>query len=246
MRGTRSARLLAAAIATTATLSACDSSWLGGAPFTATLGNLRLSVPDRPDLYQAKLSGGTVIVRVCHHNGFRGSDDLPATLCEGLSSPVVGQGGVHTFISSLPVIEYDLLTERPVITGAPNAAPLRDIPEDRINRQLGQGTEAYALSRVGFLVGDELQTTDHGWPVAACKTHHRGGRYCVIGFLIEDAFVEARWFADEGVELNQAELWEVASHLDTKLRGLIVEPQSRSNGWSRLCFDGPWLCRSAN
>lgn len=188
------------------------------APFAAHLDGTIWAVPDRPDLYQATFyedwSPSTLLIRVC----FRKGEDSVAG-CDSLGAPLVNSNGISTFIRTLDA-KYFLITEKPD-GPSPPPAPLITIPGDQIDTDISGGGEAYALSRV--LLGGRvtLSTTDQGWPIVACSVGYSGSKGCGIGFLIGNAFVEARFHAqDETIQYNQAEVWAVASALDSKLREL--------------------------
>lgn len=203
--------------------SACREMLGGGkdAPFSAKLGELTFDVPKRDDLYQAhQLEGGGIRIRVCNRERFYEEYERAVPSCEGMGKPLVNLYGVSTFLHHYETDQYRLLGEWPA-SPPPPPNPLIEIPDHLIDRQLGKGTEGYPLSRVMGL-DERLYTTDRGWPVAACHTAPQGNRYCIIGFLVRDVFVEARWHAEDGVELTQAEVWSVAAALDVKIRGLIA------------------------
>ena len=199
----------------------------GAPPFTAVIGATALTVPVRDDLGQPHLVGEapwlTVHLQVCDRN-----NKIPAD-CEKMRGPVVNTHGVLTIIWPRRGA-YRLLSERPRAE-APSRNMLVTIPPDQIDADIQGGGEAYELSRVTVL-GRPLQTTDRGWPVAACGLSLMDGvtHQCGIGFLVQDTFVEAHWTAEQGVALTQAEVWSIASELDEKIRGLIATPDtSRRN-----------------
>lgn len=196
------------------------------APFSAKLGQVTFDVPQRDDLYQAYQSedGKLVRIRVCNRERFYQTYEQAVPSCEGMAKPLVNLYGVSTYLRHFEGDQYRLLSERPA-SPTPPPNPLVEIPGHLINRQLGRGTEGYQLSRVMGL-GGRLYTTDRDWPVAACHTAPQGHRYCIIGFLVRDVFVEAHWHAEDGVQLNQAEVWSVAVALDAKIRSLIATQSS--------------------
>lgn len=192
-------------------------------PLTATLGATNLAVPVRSDLGQPHLVGDaprlSLHIQVCDRNNQSPAD------CEKMRRPVVNTHGVLTIIWPGRGT-YRLLSERPR-AGAPSRNTLVTIPPDQIDTDIQGGGEAYELSRV-TLLGRPLQTTDRGWPVAACGLSFVDGvtHQCGIGFLVQDTFVEAHWTAEQGVALTQAEVWAIASELDEKIRGLIATPDT--------------------
>jgi len=187
-------------------------------PFRAHYADLVLDVPVREDLYQARNSGWGLSVKVCDRHTLPGTPPL----CETLTGPVVNAFGLLTFVTApRPGARFELLKERPADAPEPPAAPLEPIAADRIDKNIGGGGEAYQLSRLSVLDPKAaLSTTTNGWPLARCATRLQGQRYCTIGFLIRGAFVETHVFAEDGVALDQKQVWDVASALDAKLRGL--------------------------
>lgn len=175
-----------------------------GAPFRADVGGLTINVPHRADLYQAGRYDKFVSVRVCNREQTAGR---PVRGCDQLSSPLVNQYGVLVLIRAARPEESALLSERP-----DRQPPL---PVELIDLQHGGG------DRLKLLDPDQpLQTTINGWPKGRCGTAPQGHRYCRIGFLIDRAVVEAQWHAEDGAELNQAEVWAVASAVESKIRAL--------------------------
>lgn len=187
-------------------------------PFRARYADLVLDVPVREDLYQARNASWGLNVKVCDRHNLPGTPPL----CEALTGPVVNAFGLNTFVTApRPGARFDLLKERPTDAPAPPAAPLEPIAADRIDTNIGGDGEAYQLSRISVLDPKAaLSTTANGWPLARCATGPQGHRYCTIGFLIRGAFVETHVFAEDGVALDQKQVWDVASALDAKLRGL--------------------------
>lgn len=215
-----------------AALSACSAPESDGrqsAPFTVAMGSINLEVPERDDLYQARLivgSGTTVKIRICERAHAAGSYEPTIMGCDGLEGPRVNRHGVSTLISHEQGAVYDLLKERPLLK-PPTGEAMAPIPAEQIDRDLLGNGEAGQLSRVSRL-GRPLQTTDRGWPVAACgpslldKITHQ----CGVGFLVEDVFVEAQWTAEPAATLTQADVWAVATALDAKIRSLRTPPRT--------------------
>lgn len=197
---------------------------VGLAPFTAPLGATHFSVPDRDDLYQARLTdlsaGPTVTIRVCWRY-----EDVPKG-CRAMSSPTVNSNGVSTFMWHEKRATYRLLSERPTAE-PPGRGALLTISADQIDTDLGGDGEAYQLKRISLLERP-LQTTDRRWPVASCGVSFINSdvHQCGIGFLVNDVFVVASWTAEPGVVLTQADVWAVATELDAKIRGLIAAPDT--------------------
>jgi hypothetical protein len=193
-------------------------------PFRAQFGDLILDVPDRPDLYQATMYSFGLVVKVCERGGL---DESTRPLCEKLTKPIVNYNGLYTLVKSpQPGHRFDLLKERPKHAREPPSAAMTPIPPERIDTKILNGTgEAYELSRL-FVIDPKspLLTTANGWPLARCDTGPSGGRFCTIGFLIKGAFVETHLYAEDGVALDQKQVWDVASALDAKLRDLSPPP----------------------
>jgi len=196
-------------------------------PFEATIGRLTLAAPKRADLYQASLNasaqGPRVIIRICNREAGGGTREPAVAGCEGLGSPLVNSYGVSTHIWHDRDARYRLLSEHPNLK-PPGRDALVPIPAGQIDVDVRGGGEAYQLHRVSLL-GRPLQTTDNGWPVAACGLSASGPHQCGVGFLIDDAFVEAHWTAEDGAVLTQADVWSVATALDRKIRALRPRPK---------------------
>jgi hypothetical protein len=193
-------------------------------PFRAQYGDLILDVPDRPDLYQARKYSFGLVVTICERGGL---DESTRPLCEKLTGPVVNYTGLYTLVKApLPGRRFTLLKDRPKQAPEPPSEAMVSISPDRIDTKIVNGTgEAYELSRLSVLTPSApLLTTVNGWPLARCDTGPAGGRYCTIGFLIRGAFVEAHLFAEDGVPLDQKQVWDVASALNAKLRDLSSPP----------------------
>lgn len=134
--------------------------------------------------------------------------------------------------------EFLVLTERPALAKSPADEPLVPL----IGPQVERGDEGLALLRVRSPVrGDSppLATTARGWPVVDCDSlSETGGVGCRFGFLIEGTPVVAQWFSprveaitraemEDSRSMTQAEVWEVASDIDARLRRLIVPAGER-------------------
>lgn len=161
-----------------------------------------------------------VIIRVCNREAGAGTYEPVVAGCDGMESPLVNRYGISAHIWHDRGAMYQLLSERPSLE-PPGQNALDAIPPDQIDIDIQGDGEAYQLTRVSLL-RDPLQTTDNGWPVASCGLSYSDARQCGIGFLIDDAFVEAHWTAEDGVALTQAEVWSVATALDAKIRSLIT------------------------
>lgn len=189
------------------------------APFQARYADFVLDVPDRADLYQARNYSWGLVVSICPRH------DSPADtppLCEDLAGPLVNEFGLGTHVTEpRPDKRFVLLKERPDGVSSPPPKPLLPVPPERIDTVLNGPGEAYELSRLRVLDPNvPLSTTTNEWPMARCASGPQGARYCVIGFVIDGAFIESRIFAEEDVALDQKQVWDVASALDAKLRGL--------------------------
>ena len=190
-------------------------------PFTVKFADLTLRISGRADLYQAANHSFGLKVNICDWHAM---DRIPAG-CELLSAPLVGRNGVLTYVKEpRKGTRFALLLERPENVSPPEPVPLVVVPDDRIDKFIGGTGEAYELSRIKTPQSRQMLTTARGWPMVACSTHPLGTRYCTVGFLVKGAFVEAHWFAEDGVALNQAEVWAVASAVDAKIRSLAVSP----------------------
>lgn len=188
-------------------------------PFTAKFADLMLEISDRADLYQAENYSFGLKVNICDWHAM---ERIPAG-CEKLSAPLVRRSGVLTYVKEpRKGTRFALLLERPENVSPPEPVPLLAVPDAQIDKRLGGTGEAYQLSRIRTSQSNQMLTTARGWPIAACSTHPLGTRYCTVGFLVKGAFIEAHWFAEDGVALNQAEVWAVASAVDSKLRSLAV------------------------
>lgn len=189
------------------------------APFDAMYADLVLNVPRRSDLFQAVKCGRFFNTKICDRHVI-----TTPVLCEALAPPLVGEFGVLTIVKQpRPGTRFKLLQERPSNLNSPEAKPMNAVSSNQIDSDLTSDGEAYELSRIWTISSKQLLTTDGNWPIAACDTHPLGTRYCTVGFLIRGAFVEAQWFAESGVTLDQAEVWNVATAVDAKLRALSVE-----------------------
>jgi hypothetical protein len=188
-------------------------------PFEARYADLVLHIPDRPDLYKATKHDFGLIVRICDRSV---TEKAPAG-CEALSEPLVNRSGIWTSVKEPRTgTRFKLIKERPQGDALLGASPMILVPETQIDKDIRGTGESYELSRVAPIKSEQLVTTEWGWPIAACSTHPLGNRYCTIGFLIKGAFVEAHVFAETGVALNQAEIWAIASALDSKIRNLSI------------------------
>jgi hypothetical protein len=188
-------------------------------PFTAKFADLMLEISDRADLYQAANHSFGLKINICDWHAM---ERTPAG-CEELSAPLVRRSGVLTYVKEpRKGTRFSLLLERPENASPPAPVPLLVVPNAQIDKRIGGTGEAYELSRIRTAESSQLLTTARGWPMVACSTHPLGTRYCTVGFLVKGAFVEAHWFAEDGVALNQAEVWAVASAVNSKLRSLAV------------------------
>lgn len=193
------------------------------APFDARVADFTLHMPERVDLNQAHYMGGKVYVRLCLRRP--ATRPVPPPNCGALSEPLINEEGVSVIVwepsSNAP---FKFLKERPGAKAAPPTTPLvpLKLPVDGVSN-MPNSFEAYFIGRTSNLGGSQLLTTTVGWPIAACSARFTRSRHCMIGFLINGAAIEARFFAEEGAELNQREVWQVASEVDAKLRSLIVE-----------------------
>jgi hypothetical protein len=187
------------------------------APFTATYANLRIHVPTRGDLYQAAKYDFGLMVIICK----RVAPDRAPLLCEDLSSPLVNEFGVRTYVKEPKSgTQFNLIRERPTEEISPASIPLLPIANGEIDRDILDGGEAYYLSRLNMGGSYRWYTTAQGWPVAGCNRDQRGQHFCSVGFLRDGAFVEAHWFPEGGVVLTQLDIWLVGTAIDSKLRDL--------------------------
>ncbi|MET3897174.1 hypothetical protein ABIB57_001111 [Devosia sp. UYZn731] len=196
--------------------AACGRSESSGttAPFTATYANLSIHVPARADLFQATNHDFGLMVRVCK----RDPPEVSPPLCEDLSSPLVSENGILTYVKEPKAgTKFNLITERAAEAISPASIPLLPIAGDEIDTDILAGGEAYYLSRLNMGGGDHWYTTAEGWPVAGCNRDQRGQHFCSVGFLRAGAFIEAHWFPESGVELTQLDIWLVATAIDNKV-----------------------------
>ena len=203
------------------------------APFSADFARFEMVVPRRPDLYLAEHLGPTepVHITVCPHNQSRringGWYFVAPTGCEGFGGPFDNGGGVNTFVwQPKPTTQFSLLREKPLRARTPRAVPLLELGHQDDVHPFAV-SEWYELSRLDGLGDKGFQTTDQGWPLAVCRMYPgQKGAVCDIGFLLDGAYVEAHAFTSFGstVDLpNQAQVWELATELDQKLRALISD-----------------------
>lgn len=199
--------------------AACGQSESGVtiAPFAATYGNLRIHVPTPADLYQAAKYDFGLMVIICK----RVSPDRAPPLCDDLSSPLVNEHGVRTYVKEPKAgTTFNLIRERATEEISPASIPSLPIADSEIDRDILAGGEAYYLSRLNMGGGNHWYTTAQGWPIAGCNRDQRGQHFCSVGFLRDGAFIEAHWFPEGGVELTQLDIWLVATAIDSKVRYL--------------------------
>jgi len=186
------------------------------APFIAKFGELVLDLPVRDDLYQARKHDTFLKVTICRR---KEGEKAPAG-CNGLTPPLINQYGIQVLVMEpRSATRFSLLRERPQGEGQPEPRPMLIIADEKIDKDLRGGGEAYELSRVRALSEPWLTTSLH-WPVASCGTGSRGRRFCTVGFLIRGAFVEARFSTEQSDDPNQADMWRIASVVDDQLREL--------------------------
>lgn len=133
--------------------------------------------------------------------------------------------------------EFGLLKERPLgLSQPPQIEMISQSWSGPRSAYLGspRAEEQSALSRVRSPVwGDEpqLSTTDRGWPIADCDLHPGSGSMgCRFGFLIEGTPVVAQWFSPTvQTDVTQAQVWNVASDIDRRVRRLVVSPPRKQS-----------------
>ena len=155
---------------------------------------------------------------------------LPKAQCE-----LHGEFGTWTLLREPAAgSEFNRLKERPSSVERPPDAeliPLRSGDVGEVRFGTPQAAEGMALSRVRSKVyGDEpqLSTTDRGWPIADCDQHSTGAIACRFGFLMTGTPVVAQWFSPSGQNsITQAEVWDVATDIDRRLRQMVVSSATK-------------------
>lgn len=205
-------------------------------PVIANLNTITLRVPRGQEFTRIHLSDRTGTGRPSQ------SPSVSFEICE---RPVVempdgacavhGKFGTWVLLSAPPAgATFRLLTERPQDGVRPQNVeliPLSGGDAPGIPYGSAQAAEGGALLRVRSKVwGDEpqLSTTGRGWPVADCDRHPAGGIGCRFGFLVNKTPVVAQWSSPSDQKgITQAEVWDVASDIDRRIRGLIVVSASK-------------------
>jgi len=205
-------------------------------PVIAEMNSLTLRVPRNQEFTRIHLSdrdatgqpskSPSVSFKICDQHVVR----MPDAACE-----VHGESGTWVIVTAPPAgATFRLLKERPLDGERPEDVELLPLsdgdPRDGRNGSV-QAAEGSALFRVRSKVwGDEppLSTTDRGWPVADCDQRPQGTIGCRFGFLVNGTPVVAQWFSpSEGKAPTQAQVWQVASDIDRRLRLLVVSSASK-------------------
>jgi len=163
----------------------------------------------------------SVSFEVCNEHG---------ALAREATCDLHGKFGTWVLLNEPPAdATFGLLKERPTQAERPDDVELLSLVDSRETR-LGAASaaEESALLRVRSKVfGDEpqLSTTDRGWPIADCDQHPQGGIGCRFGFLIDGIPVVAQWVSPvDRKGVTQAQVWDVASDVDRRVRRLISGP----------------------
>ncbi len=200
-------------------------------PVLAEMTNLTLRVPRDQEFTEIHLSDRngsgqpldrqSISFEICDQHAVR----RPVAVCE-----VHGASGTRILVTEPPAgAVFSLLRERPVNGERPQDVGLLPLSGgDPRNTRHGsaQAAEESALLRIRSKVwGDEpeLSTTDVGWPIADCDQHPHGGVGCRFGFLVKGTPVVAQWFSPSDQKgITQAQVWDVASDIDRRVRRLAV------------------------
>jgi hypothetical protein len=193
--------------------------------------DLVLHVPKRSDLNGAAAYDWGFVVDLCSRSD-------PATTpvgCEALTAPLVDDDGIRITVKPPgKSARFRLLKERPTGVSTPDPVPMLVVPDEEVDTNILGNGEAYELSRISTLGPKQRLTTSRGWPIAACDSNPNSSKqYCVIGFLIKGAFVEVSFLVERRVKLDQRVLWDIASAIDAKLRGISIDAPPRAR-WRKL------------
>lgn len=124
-----------------------------------------------------------------------------------------------------PWTRFSAIKERPQL-GGPIAEPLLPTSLHSDVRLMGLKAppgDHYALGRIQGLPDRIIQTTTNQWPLVACMPVGAGDRQsCVMGFAVADVFVEARWNSPGDSDLDQRQVWEIATAVDRAVRSRVT------------------------
>lgn len=200
-------------------------------PVVAEMATLTLRVPRDQEFSRIHLSdrdatgrpskSPSISFEICDQHGGR----MPDAGCE-----IHSESGAWVLVTAPPPgASFSLLKERPLDGERPQDVDLLPLsgrnPRD-IHHGSAQAAEEGTLFRVRSKIrGDDpqLSTTDRGWPVADCDPHPQGRVGCRFGFLVNGTPVVAQWFAPGDQKgITQAQVWDVASDIDRRVRRLVV------------------------
>lgn len=200
-------------------------------PVIAEMTNLTLRVPRGQEFTRIHFSDRTatgqpskspsISFEICDQHVVK----MPDAECE-----LHGEFGTWVLVTAPPAgATFSLLKERPLDGERPQEVGLLPLsggdPRDIRNGSL-RAAEGSALLRVRSKVwGDapQISTTDRGWPVTDCDRHPQGSVVCRFGFLVNGTPVVAQWFSPSDQKgITQAQVWDVASDIDRRVRRLVV------------------------
>lgn len=196
------------------------------APFEARLGSVEFSFTRDAMFYQAGVArrhnGDAYYVhfKLC---GAPEIDRKKVRSCDLLDFLPINRGQVYVVLHAPhPLTRFSTITERPQVK-APYREPLVTTSL-RLDRPLGIPGEQYQILRIGGIDG-VIQTTSNNWPLVGCK---RNGSYygCRLGFALQDVFVEASWTFTSDRDLDQRQLWSIATVVDAAVRSRVTGVQS--------------------
>lgn len=184
-------------------------------PQVAELSGLTFHIPVRADITAAHVTDRYVFLRVCER------PEAAEGLCDAFDAAKI-RTGVHISISDGRGGRFKRLGERPETANSPPAEPVIVIPRTYVfDATQPFNPEEAALEWIAHRAS--VQTTESGWPIASCaRAVPEVSISCRMGFLIRNAVVEARFHPVEDREPNQAELWDLATALDERLRSLAA------------------------
>ncbi len=220
------------------TFSGCHSrhSWRF-APFQTTLGTLTFNIPKRDDVHLAYLTSGQgrhsfAVEGLCEKVNRRNPQTsalekvLPLD-CADFDTPLVNEFGAMIWVQEVRLdTRFNRLVQKPINYSLPPRIPLKLLGGVELSRP-SSTSEWYEMSRLQGVYPSAYYTTNAGWPVVVCSDKRlfppQLGSACQVGFLIDDAFVEARIFSTmQTYPPDQRQVFEAASAVDRKLRTFIT------------------------